>query len=426
MPDIDASPVRFALLIGLAFFLGLAFEEGYREGVPRPPGGIRTFPMLALAGAAAYLIEPRYALVFAVGLGALGAWLFAFYRARLARDKGRDEPGSGLVTHACNVLAYALGPIVLTQPSWMAIGITVTTVLFLGARQRLHHFARRVPSQEIATAGQFLILAGIILPLLPDRPIVDITPLTPYKAWLAVVAVSALSYASYLLERYVSQRRGIMATAIIGGAYSSTSVTVALVRRLARDGAQRRICEAGIIASSTVMFVRMIVVAAVFDHQLALALLPMLAPLFLLGAAIAFLLARQGSNTSPSDEPPLRNPLELSAALMFATLFVAVSLAVGWLKTRYGVSGIFGLAALSGVVDVDPLVLSLAQSPPIDVGRASEVAAILIAASANNLAKAGYAFAFGGPARPVASPVGLAVLGAGGFALAPFALRLLG
>lgn len=423
MPAIDASPLNFVLLIGLGFFLGLAFEESYREGIPRAPGGIRTFPLLAISGGAAFLIEPEYGIIFAVGLAVLGAWMLAFYRARLAREGGHDEPGSGLMVPVCNVLAYTLGPIVLTQPLWIAVGVTVAAALFLGARSRLHAFARSVPSPEIATAAKFLILAGIILPLLPNEPVTSLTPITPYQAWLAVIAVSALSYAGYILERVVSGRGSVLTMAIFGGAYSSTSTTVSLARRFATDEAHRSACQAGIVAASTVMFARIAIIVAIFDSALATVLVPMLLPVFAFGALISYLLVRRDEGTQSARTRPPRNPLELSAALIFAGLFVAVSVAVGWLQSRYGASGILALSALTGLIDVDPLVLSVAQSGPPEAGYASSVAAVLVAASVNNMVKATYAFVFASPARPKAAVAALAAMGMGGFALAWAALR---
>ena len=52
----------------------------------------------------------------------------------------------------CNLLIYVLGPIALTQPPWVAIGVTVATVLVIGTRERMHNFARLIRSQMIPVA----------------------------------------------------------------------------------------------------------------------------------------------------------------------------------------------------------------------------------------------------------------------------------
>ena len=104
---------------------------------------------------------------------------------------------------ACNLLAYALGALALTQPLWLCVAVAVAAVLLLGGRRTLHAWAARVPTQEVVTAGQFLVLVGVVLPLLQGRPTIPYTPITPFGVWLAVVAVSTISYASYLLQRFV-------------------------------------------------------------------------------------------------------------------------------------------------------------------------------------------------------------------------------
>jgi len=48
---------NLALLLGLSLFFGLAFEEFQAHQGRTQPGGVRTFPLLALAGAMLYLLE---------------------------------------------------------------------------------------------------------------------------------------------------------------------------------------------------------------------------------------------------------------------------------------------------------------------------------------------------------------------------------
>ena len=90
----------------------------------------------------------------------------------------------------------------MTQPLWVAVGVTVAAVLVIGTREQMHGFVRLIPRDEVLTAGKFLILVGIILPLTPDTRLIPIAPVTPFRIWLAVVAISGLSYLTYLVQRY--------------------------------------------------------------------------------------------------------------------------------------------------------------------------------------------------------------------------------
>ncbi len=222
---------------------------------------MRTFPLLALAGGMLYLLEPHYDAAFIAGLLVLGAWILAYVRAQLDRPADPDE--GPFIVPIANVLAYVLGAIALTQPLWICVSVAVAAVLLLGGRKTLHDLAQRVPFQEVVTAGKFLILVGIVLPLLAGLPTIPYTSITPFGVWLAVVAVSTISYASYLLSNYVFPGRGTVLMAMIGGLYSSTATTVVLARR-ARDEGMTAELEAGMVAASAMMYPRVLVVCAIF------------------------------------------------------------------------------------------------------------------------------------------------------------------
>ena len=214
-----------------------------------------------------YLIEPAHALAFVAGLPVLAVWLYAYTRAApvYARYQQHDDPG-------LEPLAYAIGPIALLQPPWVPVAATVAAVLLLTARERLHRLIHVVPRDELLTAGEFLVLVGIVLPLVPNVAVTSLTPLTPYGVWLAVVAVCTLSYISYLLQRYLPQRDMALMPAILGGAYSSTATTVVLAKRLREHGSARADISAGIVAATAVMYVRLGIVVAIFDWRIALTL----------------------------------------------------------------------------------------------------------------------------------------------------------
>ena len=184
------SAVNFALLFGLSFFLGLAFEDFFAHAATKRPGGIRTFPMLALAGGMLYLFDPVHLLPFTGGLLVLGAWLAIFYSEHIRERDEQGEPNVGLVVLVLNVHAYLLGAVALALPNWVAVGATVAAVLLLTGRERLHELARRVEMKEIITLGQFLILTGLVLPLLPSEPVTTLTSITPRQVWFALLVVA--------------------------------------------------------------------------------------------------------------------------------------------------------------------------------------------------------------------------------------------
>jgi len=412
----DPPVARFLLLLGLGFFFGLAFEEFHAQGGQARPGGVRSFPLLALAGALLYRLDQNRLLPLSVGLLVLGAWLTCYYWRHVGETDPDGRPNVGLMVPICNVLAYLLGPITLAEPAWVAIGVVVAAVLLMTAREKLHGFARRIEVGEIVTAGKFLIIAGLVLPFLPNEPVTELTKITPYQVWLAVLAVCSLSYASYLLQRYVAPAEGGLLVALLGGMYSSTATTVVLARRARAEPAVLRQAQTGIILATSVMYLRLLVIIAMFDRSLAIALAPSTLALAAAGLVFAGLWywASAAPTASPTATEPPANPLELTTAFVFAALFVAVSLASGWVKTAFGDAGLYGLAAIVGFSDVDPFVLSVAAGGTASLPAGVAVAAILIAASSNNLLKAIYTAVFAGGRAAAAPAAALALLALGG------------
>ena len=210
------SAASFGLLLGLSFFLGLAFEDFFAQAAMKRPGGIRTFPMLALVGGMLYLFDPIHFIPFTGGLLVLGVWLSIFYSEHIRARDETGEPNVGLVVLVLNVQAYLLGAVTLALPNWVAVGTTVAAVLLLTGRERLHQLARRVEMKEIITLGQFLILTGLVLPLLPSEPVTTLTSITPRQAWFALLVVCTLSYASYLAQHYWAPAAGGLWMAALG------------------------------------------------------------------------------------------------------------------------------------------------------------------------------------------------------------------
>jgi len=251
------------------------------------------------------------------------------------------------------------------------------------------------------------------LPLVPNHPVVSWTPITPFQAWLALVAISTLSYISYLLQRYVPRTRSLL-PAVLGGIYSSTATTVALARQQKQSGVPNSRLSAGIVTATSIMYLRIGIVVAIFNAQLALLLLPALVGLFLVGAVLAAFEWNRASTNTPTKDLPATNPLQLPTAVTFAAMFVIIALASAWVRARYGQTGVLGLAAISGATDVDPFVLSLAQGSVTGMTLHALAAAILIAAASNNVLKALYAVLFGSLkacGRPAVLLLALAVLG---------------
>jgi uncharacterized membrane protein (DUF4010 family) len=328
-------------------------------------------------------------LPWAIGFGTVGALAGLSYYHKL-----RADPSATLTTEVSALVTYTIGGLIGAERYWIAATLGVLSVLLLELKKTLENVTRYVSPDEIVTVAKFLMLSVVILPILPDRDFTEFH-LNPYKTWLVVVAVSGVSFASYVVQRLLTGRGGLLIAAILGGAYSSTVTTVVLARQARHDDRPHRFAGA-ILTASAIMYVRLLVLVALFELALAQKLGPAFAGLAVVGTTAGLLvyLRREGAATSASPPADARNPLELRAAFLFAALFVAIEV-VTRLASRYlGRAGIYALAAMMGVSDVDPFILGLTQASSGTVSTGTAVIAIVIAAASNDLIKAIYAYAF--------------------------------
>jgi uncharacterized membrane protein (DUF4010 family) len=314
---------------------------------------------------------------------------------------------SAVVAMTTVLLVFQLG-----QPRiWMSMsrdGLLPPIFSAIHPRFKTPWFATLITGLLVAVPALFMNLTEVT----------DLTSITPHQVWLAMVAVCTVSYASYLLQRYVTPFSAGLLTEVVGGFYSSTATTVVLARRVRAELTTTRQAQTGIILATAVMYLRLLIIIALFNPRLAFAVAPallILSVLGLLAAAGAYWTGHSQQHDKISTGAPT-NPLELGAAAVFAVLFIAISVASSWAALRFGTAGIYVLAVIVGVSDIDPFVLSLAQHGAGEISSSVGVIAILLATSSNNLLKALYVVAYsGGRLRtwPVATLALLAACGIG-------------
>lgn len=381
---------QIVLVLFLSFLIGFEREEQKVISEQYRFGGVRTFPLLGLLGYALSLFSQGNLVLPAVGFAVVGAFLWQSYRHKL-----EGVALAGMTTELSGLLTYVIGALVSREQYWIATTLTVLAVALLELKTALESLAKRVPGDEILTFAKFLLLTAVILPIVPNQTFGGFG-FNPFKTWLVVVVVSAISYGSYLLQIRTQGRGGVLLAALLGGAYSSTLTTVVLAKR-ARDQSRPHLYSGSILVASGVMYLRLFALLGIFNRQL----LHRLGLPFLLLAAAALvggwlwmrMLDHGGTKTEQAFQP--KNPLELSAAFLFAGLFVGMLFITHLALLYLGRAGLFAVAGVMGVTDVDPFILSLAESVSALTPVTLAGGAIIIAAASNNLIKGIYAYGFG-------------------------------
>jgi len=377
--------------IGLAFIIGLELHAyRRRDSANLTPealgfGTTRTVTLLAALGFALWIIGP---IPFAIGLGAMNLFLLVDYRKRV---KSGD---SSLLPTIIGQLAFILGPLVLTAPLALLAAFVILILFTLGEQAQIRRFSDAFPAQEGVTFAKFTILAGLILPLLPDSAIPFVAGITWIKVWTAVLVISGISYVSYLAHRYVFPSAGSLLTGALGGLYSSTATTLVLARALRAD-ATASFIPAAVILSTGMMYARLLVIIFLLGHaDAALALALPFGGLFIASMAVAAILAwREKGGATGAHQPVSANPLDLPVAFLFAVLFIVFAAVTSFVTTHYGTNGLHLLSFVVGFSDINPFIFSLLDGK-LQVSGAAVVSAVLIATASNNLLNAAYALGF--------------------------------
>lgn len=380
--------VQVLFVLFLSFLIGLEREERKDSEGHYSFGGVRTFPLIGLIGYSMGLISGGELLPQALGFAVVAGFLMISYWHKLT-----SSTYSGVTSEMSGLTTYLVGALVYHQMFWIATTLTVSSIILLELKAGLENLAKRIETTDILTFAKFLLLSSVILPLLPDAQFSQFQ-INPFKTWLVVVAVSAISYGSYVLQRLTRGQGGIILAAFLGGAYSSTVTTVALARRSKSEN-QPHLFSGGLLIASGMMYLRLAVLLALFNQELMARLsLPFLGlGIFAVGVGWLWSTRRDESELKLISESKPKNPLEISAALLFALLFVVMLIATHFAIVYLGEGGVYTLAAVMGVTDVDPFIMGLTQATPTLTPLHVASSGILIAASSNNVIKGIYAFA---------------------------------
>jgi uncharacterized membrane protein (DUF4010 family) len=397
---------RLATALSIGLMVGL--ERGWQtrdEEDHHRAAGLRTFALTGLLGGVAGALSEEFgSLVLAAAfLGFAGAFV-AFHMLEARTEKNFSATGV-----VAGLLTFLLGAYAVAGEIRVAVAAAVAMTVLLALRTQLHGWVRTLTWAEIRAVLILLAMTFLLLPVLPDRPIDPFGAVNPRKIWMLAIMMAAISFGGYIAVRVLGDRLGVVAAAVAGGLASSTATTLTL-SRLGRDtAANAPVLAAGILASSTVMVIRVGVVAALVNRSLVWPMLPALAAA---GATLAIaalvLLSRRAGDDKAGLE--FTNPLDLGTTLKLAAFIAVVLLATEIVRTTIGDTGVLAVAALSGIADVDAVTISMAELAR-DADRVTlSVQAIGLAVAVNQVVKSAMAWSIGG--RGIGVPVAASSAGA--------------
>ena len=380
---------RYLGALALGLLMGLE-----RERNPAAKAGLRTFALTALFGVMASHIADKTGSpwIIAVGLFLSGTMMVAAY-ARQPTESG--DPGT--TTVGAVLVCYGLGVLCWFNELQLAAMLGIGATILLYFKAELRGISQTLTRRDLISMLQFAVLSLIILPLLPNQGYGPYGALNPHQIWWMVVLISGISLAGYAALRIVGQSRGTVLIGLLGGIVSSTATTLTFSRHGKGSENMGRLAVVVIVLANLVVLVRLAVLVSVLSLDAFAKLAPILAAGLATGGLAAWYGLYKLKPTGETPELELSNPTEIRAALTFGGLYAAVLLASAWLSDQVGTSGLYAVAAVSGLTDVDAITLSTLRLQSLGSITLDEtVFAIILAYIANLGFKSALVWAIGG------------------------------
>ena len=384
----DALGAGAAITCGILIGIERGFDlRGLKAGTR--VAGVRTFTLVGLvaglAGLIALLGQPFVAGVVMAAVVAVLAVGYA-HRPGLNERPDATTPIAAVTTAALGFMAgYG-------EPGFAIAGATIVTLL-LALKTELHGFLAKLDEDDVKALARYAVIAGAVLPFLPSGHYGPLGAWNPQRLWLVVVLVTGFSFLGYIANRIFGERHGTVATGLIGGAYSSTAVTLALAERLGKEqqaGAE----PAGIAFATAVMYLRMPVLIAILATRALPAIAILLLPASIVAWGAGFWLYRKAPrNQGPT---PPGNPIALLPALGFVAFVAVAAIAAKWAEGQFGQSGIAVLLLIIGSMDVDVAIVTLGTLAPEAISPLVAAMAISGTAIINMAVKIGITLVYAG------------------------------
>ncbi len=385
---------QLGVAVVLSGLIGLERERRSQLHEYKSFGGIRTFSLIGLLGALSYMLSLHSPVIFAVLTAGFLGLLIASYVMTNMKSKV-----VGATSEIAAIMVYIIGIMSAMENYLLATSVALISVAILHFKRPLHDWAKDVKNVEILSTIEFVLIAFIVLPLLPNTAFGPYEFFNPYIIWLMVVFISGISFISYIAIKLFGAKRGILFSGFFGGLISSTALTLSFSGQSKKNKSLISPYVVAVVIASSAMFVRVLVEVAILNPVLVkMLLLPMLSMAAVGSIAILyFILGKDGSSHKKVKHKPMKleSPFSLWPALKFGMFFASILFFAKFAQATMGDKGLYITSFVSGLLDVDAITVSVATLAKGELSTLSAVTAITIAAMTNTVAKAGMFFVFG-------------------------------
>ena len=379
--------IRLGAALAVGLLVGIERERSKGQGPRRAAAGVRTFALIALAGAISLELggPPAFLVIAAI----IGVFAAISYVRTFRHD-------AGLTTEVAMVITVLLGGLALSEPQ-VAGALAVVVTIILASRTKVHNWINNVLTDEEVRDGLMLAAAAlVILPLLPAKPVDPWGVVDLRKLWTLAVLVMAINGLGYIAVRALGAKTGLALAGLFSGFVSSTATIGAMGSRSKARPELHRSAVAGAAASSIATVVQLAIVVGLVSMPTLAQLLPSLILSGLAATAYAGLFTLRSVRETTEQELPAGRPFSPKTALLFV-LVVGIALAISTALTNWlGDRGLLLATGIAGLGDTHAAAISAASLAAVGKAQVPLAAmAVLIGFTTNSVSKAVVAFSLG-------------------------------
>lgn len=385
---------QLGVALALGTLIGLERErKNQLEGRRDTYGGIRTYALIGLLGALAYILS-SYSMAFFViiSAGVLALIISGYIMT------GSKFHSFGMTSEVASVMVYILGIFSAMQMYLLATIVALVVLLILFFKEPLHKLAKKIEERELISTLQFIIIAFVVLPLLPNKAFGPYDFFNPYLVWLMVVFISGISFVSYVAIKWFGAKRGILATGFLAGFISTTALAFSFSGESKKNTGIVNPYVLAMVVAGSALFFRVLIEVAVINRDLVkMLMLPILTMGFvgLLCGLFLFWRTKKEKEVMEREAVEVKSPFSLWPALKFGVFFAIILFVSKFAAVTMGDRGLYLTSFFSGLLDVDAITISMSNLARSEISKESAVTAITIAAITNTLVKGGVFFLFG-------------------------------
>ena len=370
--------------LGIAFGLGLLVGL-QRQRTDNKMAGVRTFTLISILGVLCGFLSRDFDNPYVLPVMGLAICALLIV-ANIIKIKKFDEADVGQTTEVAALLMFAVGAYLVMGNQVIGVIIGGAMALLLYAKEHLHDFIENLMEKDLAAIMTFAGISLIVLPILPDQTFGPYNVLNPYNIWLMVVLIVGISIVGYFIYKFLGKKAGIISNGILGGMISSTATTVSYAKKTTNATKINKIAAFIITTASAVALVRVMVeVGVVIPEKLNAIILPLVAELVFMTVLCGILFYLINKDGTDDEMPEPENPAQFKSALVFGLLYGLILLAVAYTKETFGNNGLYIVAIISGLTDVDAITLSLSNLMKDDGLATSTGWRLILLATLSNL-----------------------------------------